>query len=342
MLNAITIQGDGVAACCCARLLSNRGLPIDIERAARPNLPSLLVSTSTQNLMTDVFADRSLFAGFPLIRNRTVLWHNQQKALTVAHSGVVAAESVLLERLWAKLETSQLNNVETNVESPQWLVLSSKNSAKGDAQHFGSRMAIASTVNLNAETDTETCWMEALDHGWLFLLPTSGQHGSLISVGDSADSLLGKSRLIAAEVSSIQSSSHGFAAYPRVLDPLCGSGWLACGTNAMGFDPICGEGAGNAIREAILVSAALGALAEGADSGQVLDHYSTRLLGGFLKHLHLCKNFYSSGAERAWWNHELSCLEEGIHWTEQKLVSALQIQSAPRFRLVGFDLQQIN
>ena len=31
-----------------------------------------------------------------------------------------------------------------------------------------------------------------------------------------------------------------------------GSGWLACGTAAMGFDPICGDGTGYAVREGIL------------------------------------------------------------------------------------------
>ena len=342
MLSSISIQGDGVAACCCARLLAKRGLPVTVQKASRPNLPSLLVSTSTQNLMVDVFGDESLFAGFPTIRKRTVLWRNQSEPVTVAHSGVVAAESILLERLWSNLEQLSPSADQPDSNEGNWVILSSKSGTNGYSHCFGSRSAIASAVELQAGTDPEACWVEALNGGWLFLLPTSRERASLISVGDTVSALLGQSRLVVDQVKSILSSTSGFPAYPRVLDPLCGRGWLACGTSAMGFDPICGEGAGNAVREAILLSAGLGFVAQGSEPEPVLEHYSTRLLGGFLKHLHLCRDFYSCGPDRDWWNGELKLLEQGITWTQQKLSGTLQPASMPRFRLVGFDLQPIN
>ena len=335
----IAIQGDGVAACCCARLLLNRGLDVTFQKATRPSLPSLLVSPSTQNLMADVFDDGNIFAGFPVIRKRIVLWRNQTVPVTLPHSGVVASESQLLQRLWGRLEMPSETLPERDNDKADWLILSSRSAVNGKARQFGSRMATAAAVQLHPRTDPEACWVEALDDGWLFLLPNSAQAGSLISVGGSLYNLIGESRLVASQVKSLQVSSQSFPAYPRILDPLCGPGWLACGTSAMSFDPICGEGAGNAIREAILVSAAVGFLAGNPDCSSVLDHYSSRLLGGFLKHLHLCRDFYSSGPDCEWWNAELRLLEKGIDWTQQKLSTLTRSNVKPAFRLVGFDLQ---
>ena len=38
---------------------------------------------------------------------------------------------------------------------------------------------------------------------------------------------------------------------------MCGPGWLSCGTAALSFDPICGDGTGHAVREGILAAAVI-------------------------------------------------------------------------------------
>jgi hypothetical protein len=105
----------------------------------------------------------------------------------------------------------------------------------------------------------------------------------------------------------------------------------------MTFDPVYGEGASNAVREAILASAAVKAIAKGSNPESVLDHYSARLTAGFLRHLESCRNFYVTGNCGPFWESELRLLDKGINWMRGRM------KDSPRFqyRLIDFDLHQI-
>jgi 2-polyprenyl-6-methoxyphenol hydroxylase-like FAD-dependent oxidoreductase len=206
-----------------------------------------------------------------------------------------------------------------------------------DEKRFGSRSAFVSNVQLKNDADRESCWAESLDAGWLFLFPLHGASACLISVGGPAPSLIAQSRLIAAQVEAPITSTAEFPAYPRILSELCGSGWLACGTAAVAFDPLCGEGVANAVREAILASAVIRAAVQGSDVESLLAHYNSRLMSGFLRHLQMCRHFYSTGGTGPFWSSELQLLQRGIEWLSERL----HPQPSPRYRLVGFELVAI-
>ncbi len=329
----VAIYGSGIAACCCARLLQRRGFHVSVDPHTPASSPTLLINPSTQKLLADVFeAGGDLFSGLPVIRKRMVLW-GDQSPLALPHSGVVVNESALLARLWNKV---RLPSIHAHAE-PDFAIHSTSRHALGIQQHFGSRIAHAVPVHMK-ETASDACWIESLQAGWLFLLPAGEHNGSLISIGEPPSNLLAQSRLVAPQIDSLVGSAAEFPAYPRVLDPLCAPRWLACGSAAMSFDPICGEGAGNAVREAILASAVvMENLASPLHPDRVLSHYSSRLLHGFLRHLDVCRRFYFSGRRTAWWDAELASLERGIAWAESRL-SALP---EPQFRLVGFHLQPL-
>jgi hypothetical protein len=112
---------------------------------------------------------------------------------------------------------------------------------------------------------------------------------------------------------------------------------LACGTAALGFDPLCGDGAGHAVREAILASAAVRAMVEGADVESVLAHYRSRLVAGFHRHLKLCEEFYRTGGEGSWWEEQLAATIGGVEWCQSLRFDAPQY----RYRLNGFSLEAI-
>jgi len=97
----------------------------------------------------------------------------------------------------------------------------------------------------------------------LFLIPNAPASGWLLAVGGTAEALLGRSQLIAPEIAAFGSTSAGFPAYARIASPLCAPDWLALRTAAIAFDPICGDGTAHAVREAILTSAVIRALANG-------------------------------------------------------------------------------
>ena len=142
--------------------------------------------------------------------------------------------------------------------------------------------------------------------------------------------------MIAEQIAAVQEIAGEFPCSPRIGSQLAGDGWLACGAAAMAFDPICGDGTGNAVREAVLASAVVRASLAGEDLPQLLRHYESRLAAGFKRHLMLTREFYRTGYGGSWWEQELAALDQGLSWCEERYPI-----SDFRYRLSGFDLQAI-
>jgi hypothetical protein len=331
---AVLICGDGIAASCCLRLLRHAGLGVAIDALRRPKLPAVMLSETTQHLLRDVFDREDLLAGFPRIRRRVVAWGPGGEPRVLPHSAIVLSEKELLDRIQQKLGPGE----ETKFDQPDWTVFASNPLPPSCVDyHFGSRLAAASAVVFQRGCDLEACWIESLESGWLFLLPSGEDSGWLLSVGDSAESLLLGSRLIKNQIRELRPSRGTFPSHPKIALPLSGLGWLACGTAAVGFDPLCGDGVGNAIREAILVSAVIRAVAGGSDPDNVVAHYEARLLSGFRRHIALCLEFYKSGRSGHWWDRQVNELERGLAWCSYQLAQS----DASRYRLNGFTLEPV-
>jgi hypothetical protein len=289
---------------------------------------------ATQSLLIDLFMDQNLFQGLPRIRKRVVAWGPGSQTTVLPHSALVISEHDLLERLWSRVPKP----LEEPRDPAAWEIISSRpENPVQDERRFGSRSAFVSNVQLQTDADRQSCWAESLDDGWLFLFPVHGASACLISVGGPAPSLIAQSRLIAVQLEAPITAAAEFPAYPRILSELCGSGWLACGTAAVAFDPLCGEGVANAVREAILASAVIRAAMQGSDVESLLAHYNARLMSGFLRHLQMCHHYYSTGGTGPFWSSELQLLQLGIEWLSERLYP----QPSPRYRLVGFELVAI-
>jgi flavin-dependent dehydrogenase len=104
----------------------------------------------------------------------------------------------------------------------------------------------------------------------------------------------------------------------------------------MGFDPLCGDGVGNAAREAILAAAVIRAASEGAEVEGVVHHYRRRLLAAFGTHLEICRKFYQAG-RGLWWDQQVAQILRGLEWTNQLLVKLPPF----RYRLNGFSLERL-
>jgi 2-polyprenyl-6-methoxyphenol hydroxylase-like FAD-dependent oxidoreductase len=331
----VRIVGNGLAACCCAALLKQAGFRIFVDAAGRGPAPILMLSGQTQRLLTDVLGPATLFQTLAPVTKRMVAWGPNRETIVLPHSGLVVNESLLLEDLWRSLEV----RTDDDYSPDCWQVFSAKSALPPVSQRdFGSRQAFTYSVQLRAHADAGACSIEATEDGWLFLLPVGNNGGSLISVGAEAEVLLPKSSLIAGQIGSFPFASGHFAAYPRIVTPLCGPGWLACGSAAVAFDPIAGEGAGNALREGILASAVIRAAQSGGDTDALLQHYSNRIFSGFLRHLAECIHFYQQPGGGAWWRRELDPMREGLHWVRSEVAS----HAGEQFRLVGFELVQLN
>jgi hypothetical protein len=101
---SVVIEGDGVAAVCIARLLSDAGLPWVQEGEPRPKLASILLSEQTQHLFLSLFPEvAEKLSRYPRIRQRMVLWGDAREPLLLQHHGIVVAEAQFLQDLWGEV-----------------------------------------------------------------------------------------------------------------------------------------------------------------------------------------------------------------------------------------------
>jgi len=291
-----------------------------MESGSRPRLPAILLSQAAQDLIRDVFESDALFRGLPQIRTRIVQWGAGPQPTVLAHSAIVISEDALLAAL--RPETA-------DIEDPAWTIFTSPATAP---HSFGARMASATPVVLKDDADPSACWIESLESGWQFLLVAGPGTGWLLSVGEPGPA---GSRRIAKQIARYEEPTGQFPASPRIASPLCGSGWLACGSAALAFDPLCGDGTAHAIREAILASAVIRAVAQGERPEELLVHYQPRLTAGFQRHLSLCREYYASGGAGPWWRSQVEDLNRGLDWC----AGQMRYQAPFRYQLKGFELQ---
>jgi hypothetical protein len=328
----VAIHGPGVAASCCGHLLGAAGFSLSHSEAIRQQVPAILLSEGAQTLLSDLYGQPDLFHGLFRIDRRIVAWGRDSAPVTLPHRAVVISEQALLSRLHPKPCTGSAP------DEADWTVYASRPlPVLAERHHFGSRTASTVAVELKSSSPS-ACWIESLEGGWLFLIPTCAAAGWLVSVGSPPEVLLSQSRLIANQVQVCGDAGATFPAYPGIVDPFCSPGWLACGAAALSFDPLCGDGTGNAVREAILAAAVIRAAAAGESVDRLLSHYRARLVAGFLRHLELCRGFYISGSCGPWWEREIASLEEGIAWCR----GTLGATSGFHYRLQGFELLPIN
>jgi hypothetical protein len=327
----VLIRGDGVAGRCCAHLLSRAGLTVIVEAASRPRLPAIMLGEPAQKLIGDIFGSHRPFEGLPRIKRRIVAWVANAEPAAVEHSAVVISEEALLERLGPLPAASR-------ADSAEWTIYAAKPLPTETFERcFGSRVASAVPVELERKAEPEACWMESLVGGWLFLIAVGPRTGWLLAAGDRPEELLRRSHVVSARIAAVHSPAARFPASPRIAAPITGDGWLACGTAAMAFDPICGDGAAHAVREGILASAVIKAAVRGGDVARLMAHYENRLTAGFLRHLMHCVEYYAA-VRGDWWERETAAAREGIEWCSRRM------GGDPKFhyRLNGLELEAID
>jgi hypothetical protein len=336
MLNrhaSVVVRGSGIAAWCCAFLLNKAGIHTRIQENARAALPAILLSPAALTLIRDIFEQPGLFRDIPRIRRRVVAWGAESVPMSLDHFACVISEELLLQQIRASVPVEQAPE---NTGADWLIVASSPLPDECTENRFGMRSGAFAPVRLSGQSE-ESCWIESVERGWLFLIEAGTSTGWLLGIGNNIQSLLANSSVIKKRVADCGECSAAIPVSPQISAPLRGFHWLACGSAAMAFDPICGDGTANAIREAILAAAVIKAAVAGADIPSLLSHYETRLVAGFRKHLEMCLEFYSRGHRTEWWQEQSAALMRGLDWCDERLGQ----NPVFHYRLQGFELRRV-
>jgi len=312
-MREVLLSGHGLAVAACGRLLGRAGWSVKREGGVRRQVPVVVLNGATQNLLQDIFGE--VAAGYRIER-RIVKWGGE--TVELPHVAVALPEEALLRGV----EEEFAGGVgEYRIEGNAGALVA-----------VGERWAEVVEVSLRGEIVERACWVEAVEEGWLFLVEVAPGRGVLIGVGSGLEELLGTSELVAGVVDGWSGEKQRFASQPRIARVMTGGKWLACGGAAMAFDPICGEGTGHALREAILASAVLKAHAGGGDWDTLAGLYEGRLRAGFRRHLEQCLTLYGTGGRGPWWRVQQAGLAEALRAMPQG------VAGQQGYRLVDFEL----
>ncbi|MCY1669948.1 hypothetical protein OVA07_02860 [Novosphingobium sp. SL115] len=326
MTATVLLRGQGVAVAAAAHLLGKAGIEIALEPGTRRLVPVIMLSDPALALLRDVFGKPHLFADRPRIERRIVRWGNGNP-VAMPHGAVVISEDDLAAALAPARALPPAG-------APSFTIHAAAPFPAQDMLRFGERLSSTARVTLAPHAPPATCWIESTRDGWLFLIPDGPGSAWLLAIGGVPDALLAQASMIAPLIAALGPPGHSFDTSPRMLAKLSGDNWLACGTAALAFDPICGDGTAQATREAILASAVVTAIARGEDPAALCSHYHAMLLASLRRHLQLSLPFYAGGGTSSWWQDQFATARAGYDAT----TALLGRQPEPRFSLSGFDL----
>lgn len=323
----VDLVGGGVAAACCAHLLGNAGIACHWQRGTRSAVPALMLSDPARTLLRDVMDAPTLFETNARIERRVVVWGGGEP-VTMPHGAVMLGAG----ELELELPGTQAAATGRPGTKASFTIHTDAPPPGTGITRYGDRRGETVPVTLREVADAHTCWIEAVESGWMFMIPSGDEgRGWLLAIGGPLSRLLGESRHLAARVEPDGTPPRSFDTTPRMLDAFCAQDWLACGSRSMAFDPICGDGTALAVRQALLVSAVVRAAQEGEDTDALFGHYRAMMIAAMRRHLRLCAQFYASGGEGAWWQAQRAAIAEGF----AACTALLEREPEPRFVLDG-------
>lgn len=320
----IVVRGAGVSAATAAHLLECGGFEVaGAGDFVRSPAPVVMLSGAARALLRDIFGRADLFARRSPIVRRVVAWGGAEPAI-LPHDAIAISGAELAAELRSPppsaLDRTPFFTLHAAPPFPDTML-----------RRFGRREAVAATVDLTPDADAQACHIEATASGWLFLIPSGAGKAWLLGVGDTLDALLAQGGHVAAQVDWLGPVAARFETAPRMLERLTGHDWLACGTSAIAFDPLCGDGTAQAAREAVLAAAVIAGIHAGDDRTALLGHYHAMLLAAMRRHLQISLPFYRSGGESPWWREQAAAIAEGYAWCTARLATMPE----PRFLLHG-------
>jgi hypothetical protein len=330
----VQILGGGAAALAAAQALAYHGIEASLATGPTKSGPDLLLNWPTVHLLQDLFGCKAALLTYGwMIRGRLISWgRDSPESEHVEEPGLTIAASMLHRILRDALASGDGKDAVCIGEAHNdglngdigWTVEARGKSAGStdDVATIGERAAICGHFRLSGAADPSLCALEAVEHGWLFLLPLGGTRAAVQAIvpqmPENADraiyALLAQSRLIARFVAESDGETHVFACAPRFRSEPARSTWLAAGDAALSFDPLCGDGTGQALRCGLLAAAVIAAIKQGEPEEGCLTHYRYRLRRAMLAHLKATIAYYEIAVCRDVWRRDIEMAGQALDY----------------------------
>jgi hypothetical protein len=308
-------------------------------------------------LLQDMFGcAAALQAQGRMIRGRLIFWdgghgkpdHVEEPGLTIASGNL---NRILRDASRADCDGSRPCISESRKDGsdrdPSWTIEARGRAADGtgDVVTIGERVAICGHARLSDAADLSVCAVEAVRGGWLFLLPLDGRRAAVQAVVPRApksvdaipDTLLGQSRLVGRLVAELDGDIQVFSCAPRFRLEPARSAWLAAGESALSFDPLCGDGTGQALRCGLLAAAVIAAIVQGEPQQDCLAHYRDRLRRAMLAHLKATIDYYEIAPCHDLWRRDNEMAHQALDDIAHG-ASAMRGAKDPRYQLQRLSL----
>ena len=353
----IRVLGGGPAALASTLVLGNHGIEVSLIRRPVAYGPTVLLNDVTIRLLQELFGcEAALWSQGQIIRGRLVSWSNAADDAELVKESGLAIRASSLHRLLEEALRSGVSGDRLHILEPEetmarddsnWTVEARGRSTnhRGRVLNVGERVALTCEARIDRTADPSLCAVESLENGWLFLLPLGQQRVALQAVipkrphdcEQTFDELLSQSRLIARHIRAVTGNPKMQVCAPRFTwQPAC-SGWLATGDAALSFDPICGDGSGQAIRCGLLAAAVIHAIQHGEPEEACLAHYRRRLARAFWVHLKGTTSFYAMARTNGPWRPEIDAAVRAIECLERDERYS-PLTWLPRYRLQDLSL----
>jgi 2-polyprenyl-6-methoxyphenol hydroxylase-like FAD-dependent oxidoreductase len=368
-MRTVAIHGGGVAAMTAARLFALCGWTVDLWTDRRTgDGPRLVLSETTCRLLAELWdLDVGFWPAAHPIHRRTVRVEGT-RTRTMRQTGWSIRAGDLREALGSRLKSLASDRLTVHrvdatdrvriQSAEEWTVFASRHadhvgppvcgapefpSAAGSVSG-GTRSVLATDARLRPNAPRDASAFEWTAGGWLFTAPVSPT-AALVQLmtpetdtGDDAASLaraVSGSRLVSRRIELVSGACVRWPSSPYLNDPWPDPRGIRIGDAAIGFDPICGDGCGHAVRTAILAVAALNAIEDGESPADVRRHYRHRLAGALLDHLHTCRRLYASTGQSLW-DGELRRMDSAL-----STLSAWLSPASFSFRLDGLEMTRL-
>ncbi|MGH3943279.1 MAG: NAD(P)/FAD-dependent oxidoreductase [Pseudonocardiaceae bacterium] len=349
-MSEVVVAGRGLAALTCALLLARQGRKVRILGPQPSGKRWLVLPESVAELLCEVWeADAGVLDTAWTVQGRYVRWNDSGRQYVAARSRTLDG-TALNQRLAAYLSRNYGDQIRFDSSPPladhpvsqdgRWFITATPAPNSSRFGVVGRRRIIAAEVRLPPACDPSTCLMQTSRQGWVYLAPV-GKDLALVQAmvpGPVHNPL----RLLChfldqtglgAQLAEAPARASIVRAAPGLLAPPCGPGWLAVGAAAVQFDPLSGSGAAQAVRTAILATAAIDAIDRGNRAQDVLEHYAARIHAAFTDHLRSCLKLYGATFQSEAWQDEVDA-------TTLALRRSTNDTRQMNFTLSGFSLQQ--